>query len=480
MTLKRWMLGKASGARGSARRETGSRIEPSPGAGPAMREPSMHALDPREEVRAGVQHLGPYAPLIGAIRDALERFVMDELRLHLAIAERDRYVLASIEVECEGNDEHRELLRKFVHEFRPEQIKHYLAREVIAGLRNASAIDLVQFAGLNATTPLSGGVDEDGYDALLAELRSTSPQDQARPYQVTLVGRWSQADAPHADTPRHATTHPAQPAQRVSTPLAGRAFSFDIDDASNARRVEIAPVPGRRYAIGKGEGCEIVVDGLYASRRHCELWYDEGQWWVVDVGSTNGIRVEPGAAFDARRATSRAGGATEPLELPVGSCLVLSARAEGEPREYPRVRLDAVDAPRQNVGNENAADATPVTPIAGARPRNAGLTISARMASGARDVDIGESALPFSIGRSRNQSLVVDWAHADVSGRHVEIVEMDRTGASVLVHGDNGVSVEGIFHETGATFRWKPGETLTMGGREGGSPPCSLTLGRAE
>jgi pSer/pThr/pTyr-binding forkhead associated (FHA) protein len=473
------MVGKASGARGSARRDTGSRSDWSQGGGP--REPSMHALGEREEARTGVQHLGPYAPLIGAIRDELERFVMDELRLHLAIAERDRYVLTSIEVECENGDEHTELLRRFVREFRPEQIKQYLAREVIAGLRNASAVDLAQFAGLNATTPLSGGEDDDGYAALLAELRSASSPDHAPPpYHVTLVGRWSPADAPHADAPTQAPTRPADPAQRVFTPLASHAFSLDIEDAPGARRVEIAAIPGRRYAIGKGEGCEIVVDGIYASRRHCEIWYDEGKWWVVDVGSTNGIRIEPGEASGAGRAASRAGGATQPLELPVGASLVLSARTEGEPREYPRITLGDVAVAHRNAGDENAADATPVTPIAAGHPRNVVLTLSARMASGARQIDIHESALPFSIGRSRNQSLVVDWAHADVSGRHLEIVEADPAGASVVVHGDNGVNVDGTFFETGSTFRWEPGETLRMGGREGASPPCTLTLGRAE
>ena len=43
-----------------------------------------------------------------------------------------------------------DLLRRFVREFKPEQIKRYLSKEVIGGLSNASAIDLSQFAGLNA------------------------------------------------------------------------------------------------------------------------------------------------------------------------------------------------------------------------------------------------------------------------------------------------------------------------------------------
>jgi len=102
------------------------------------------------------------------------------------------------------------------------------------------------------------------------------------------------------------------------------------------------------------------------------------------------------------------------------------------------------------------------------------------MASGLRDVELGMSALPFSIGRSRNQALVVDWTHADVSGRHVEIVALDDDGVSVVVHGDNGVRVDATAYESGARFRWKPGETLTLGGKTEPVPACLLALARIE
>ena len=176
MTLKRWVLGKTGGRKRSARADVRSRVTPSvsgePVAGGDLREPTIGAASNRDAIRHGVAHLGPYAPLIGAIRDELERFVTNELRLHLAIAEHDRYVLTSIDVSCEGGDERGELLGKFVREFKPEQIKHYLAREVIAGLRNASAVDLGQFAGLNASAPETDAKDADEeYAELLAELR---------------------------------------------------------------------------------------------------------------------------------------------------------------------------------------------------------------------------------------------------------------------------------------------------------------------
>ena len=104
------------------------------------------AARPRASV--GLEHLGAYRPLVAAIREELERFVATDLRLHLAIAERDRYVLTSIAIESIGPDETRTLLARFVREFAPEQVKQYLAREIIARLPNASAIDLSQFAGL--------------------------------------------------------------------------------------------------------------------------------------------------------------------------------------------------------------------------------------------------------------------------------------------------------------------------------------------
>ena len=76
------------------------------------------------------------------------------------------------------------------------------------------------------------------------------------------------------------------------------------------------------------------------------------------------------------------------------------------------------------------------------------------MASGVRSVDIVGDVLPFRVGRSRSQALVIDRAHAEVSGRHFEIVALDESGAQVVVHGDNGVAVDGTSHGPGTQFTW--------------------------
>src|ERR1700681_1391300 len=189
MKLKGWMLRKANGMGNQ-----GARVEPQTHAGMAAhdtREPRMRAVgDPRGGLPDDAEHLGPYSALIGAIREELEHFVTTQLRLHLAIAELDRYVLASVEVECDESNEHRDLLRRFIGEFKPEQIKHYLAKEVIAGLRNASAIDLSQFARSEEAQQDDGtSEEEESYGELLAELRRGSPQSVARPYRGMLLRR---------------------------------------------------------------------------------------------------------------------------------------------------------------------------------------------------------------------------------------------------------------------------------------------------
>src|SRR5215831_977509 len=139
MSFKNWILHKMNGL------ATRSDLPRSPVLrAPAMESPAVVRRDPRRTSGAtdadllAAPHLGAYAPLIGAIREELEHFVASYLRLHLAIAERDRYLLTSIAVQPTGSapDDANELVRRFTLEFKPEQIKRYLAKEVIGSLPN--------------------------------------------------------------------------------------------------------------------------------------------------------------------------------------------------------------------------------------------------------------------------------------------------------------------------------------------------------
>jgi len=421
------------------------------------------------------QHLGAYAPLVAAIREELEQFVASHVRMHLAIAEHDRYLLTSIEVECEGDAE-RDLLRHFVREFKPRQIKTYIEKEVIGRLPNANAIDLAHFGGLN-TAPMEGdGAPDEAYGELLAELRSSEPRPGARPFEVSLKGRWSELDANISAT-RDKGTSGTVP----RTPLAGRTLEVEIDDAHGNRHVTLnAVIPGRRYTVGNGEACDVVVNGKYASRRHCEIWLDKGTWWVTDSGSTNGLRVESATSVLGTSGVNgdKSTGQTV-IEVVPGSRIVLSGVARGEAGHYPRLLLKIAGeraALATPLAPRMVAPTTPATPIVAARPRTSGLALTVRMSTGERTIAVPLEPLPFRIGRSRSQTLVIDWAHEDVSGHHVDLIELDDGGANVVVHGDNGVHVDGIHRPQGSQFRWQAGETMRLGRTNAGEPECTLTL----
>ena len=311
-------------------------------------------------------------------------------------------MLTSIEVDCADDADGADLLRRFTEEFTPEQTKRFLARDVIGRLPNASAIDLTQFGGLNATR-LHGDVpvDDDAYAELRAQLRASTPGEASHAFDVTLLGRWIETEPGAAAAQGPGGKSAAAP----HTPLAGSRLEIEIDDADGHRHLTLSSVvPNRRYAIGKGEGCDIAVNGTFASRRHCEIWLDNGSWWAGDAGSTNGIRVESAQSV-LGRAGVIAGGANAKtaIEIVPGARIVLSALARGEPGDYPRVLLSQV-APSPSsstpVSPGGKVPTTAITPIAVMRQRERELarqlTLTASMASGTRTLTLGAKAGPVS------------------------------------------------------------------------------------
>lgn len=48
---------------------------------------------------------------------------------------------------------------------------------------------------------------------------------------------------------------------------------------------------GHRVTLGRSRDCDIVVDDANVSRHHAELRHEDGAWRVIDLGSTNGVKV---------------------------------------------------------------------------------------------------------------------------------------------------------------------------------------------
>lgn len=489
MSLKSWVLDRMNGISSRADLAPANRAherEHDPRAVPARATEPLFAAERPEPALFEAAHLGAYGPLIAAIRDELEHFVASQVRLHLAIADRDRFLMTMVAVDCLDGPEPRRLLQQFMREFKPEQVKRYLVREVIAGLPNAAAIDLAQFTGLADAGGRAAAEEADEYRELIAAL-AAAPPAAVRPYRVEIVGRWTETDAVHpaGTAPRGVPATP--PRDTPVTPLAGQRFEFDVEDADGKRRVVLqAVVPGRRYLVGKGEGCDIRVNGTYTSRRHAEFWIEGGAWRATDAGSTNGIRLESrsGARVCSDSKGEGAAAAEPPLSLDEGDRIVLSARAEGSTSEYPWIALrPATAAATRATPIASTIGAVPKTPLTAVRSAGEGdivLKITLLQAGGERTLELHAGALPIHVGRSRNQTLVVDRSHDGVSGHHLDIVELDVSGAQVVVHGDNGVLVEGVPHASGAQLYWKAGETLVLGASAHDDPTCTLMLDRIE
>jgi Protein of unknown function (DUF3662)/FHA domain len=58
--------------------------------------------------------------------------------------------------------------------------------------------------------------------------------------------------------------------------------------ALGAERHELAE---ERIVIGRSRECDVTVDDPNVSRRHAEVRREDGAYWIVDLGSTNGVEV---------------------------------------------------------------------------------------------------------------------------------------------------------------------------------------------
>ncbi|HEX8695776.1 MAG TPA: FHA domain-containing protein [Longimicrobium sp.] len=75
-----------------------------------------------------------------------------------------------------------------------------------------------------------------------------------------------------------------------SVPQAGPLALFSV--AAGPRYGEQIPVPQPVVVIGRGAGCDVVVDDDSVSAQHARLEFDLGAWRITDLGSTNGTAVE--------------------------------------------------------------------------------------------------------------------------------------------------------------------------------------------
>lgn len=93
------------------------------------------------------------------------------------------------------------------------------------------------------------------------------------------------ADAPPAKRPE---PRPPAPVPAAPEPTGVRRL---VVTGGPLRGTTVPLTAGAAVLIGRAPSCTLVLDDDYSSQRHARLYEHAGQWFVEDLGSTNGTFV---------------------------------------------------------------------------------------------------------------------------------------------------------------------------------------------
>jgi hypothetical protein len=97
---------------------------------------------------------------------------------------------------------------------------------------------------------------------------------------------------------RRLRNQPAEPAparRGANAPVGGHAPEptgpRHLVVTSGPLRGTTVPLGSAAVLIGRAASCTLVLDDDYSSQRHARLYQQDGQWYIEDLGSTNGTFV---------------------------------------------------------------------------------------------------------------------------------------------------------------------------------------------
>lgn len=105
-------------------------------------------------------------------------------------------------------------------------------------------------------------------------------------------------------------------------------------ETSNADRQEFCF--GEPFRIGRDENCQVRINDKFVSRNHAEVVLEDGQWWVRDLHSTNGIYID-GQKVDRAPVMK-----PTTLRLGIQGPVLYLAAEERPPEEKKRVESDTM------------------------------------------------------------------------------------------------------------------------------------------
>jgi pSer/pThr/pTyr-binding forkhead associated (FHA) protein len=105
---------------------------------------------------------------------------------------------------------------------------------------------------------------------------------------VIRADLWGSKAAAKALRPRKAAQPAKQPRQPKAPPRARRADPTKLVITQGARAGTTLDLAGTEITMGRGNDVTLPLGDDYSSGRHARLFSQNGQWFVEDLGSTNG------------------------------------------------------------------------------------------------------------------------------------------------------------------------------------------------
>jgi pSer/pThr/pTyr-binding forkhead associated (FHA) protein len=102
-----------------------------------------------------------------------------------------------------------------------------------------------------------------------------APEDKPRPPRETGLAFGRKPAAPPSRAVRHALLR-----------------AWTLGELVPSGGGETIPLLKPVVVIGRTTGCDFIIDSGDVSSRHCQLEFTEGHWFVHDLGSRNGTRVD--------------------------------------------------------------------------------------------------------------------------------------------------------------------------------------------
>lgn len=91
---------------------------------------------------------------------------------------------------------------------------------------------------------------------------------------------------------RRAAAAAVKPVKAPKPVVAGRKGVSRLVVVEGPDRERSVPLDVGPVVIGRGPDCQLALSDEYVSTRHARLVAHDGQWYVEDLGSTNGTAVD--------------------------------------------------------------------------------------------------------------------------------------------------------------------------------------------